>query len=65
MGNPNKNRKKWLTLSVVGLALLLIPRRSSKKADRKLSDDAKSNRNDKVTDKVTNQTDIKDNSALK
>ena len=65
MGNPNKNRKKWLTLSVVGMALLLIPRRSSKKADRKLSDDAKSNRNDKVTDKVTNQTDIKDNSALK
>ncbi|WP_296236817.1 hypothetical protein [Psychrobacter sp. UBA5136] len=65
MVNPNKNRKKWLTLSVVGMALLLIPRRSSKKADRKLSDDAKSNRNDKVTDKVTNQTDIKDNSALK
>lgn len=65
MGNPNKNRKKWLTLSVVGLALLLIPRRSSKKADRKLSDEARSNRNDKVTDKVTNQTDIKDNSALK
>lgn len=65
MGNPNKNRKKWLTLSVVGMALLLIPRRSSKKADRKLSDDAKSNRNDQVTDKVTNQTDIKDNSALK
>lgn len=65
MGNPNKNRKKWLTLSVVGMALLLIPRRSSKKADRKLSDEARSNRNDKVTDKVTNQTDIKDNSALK
>lgn len=65
MGNPNKNRKKWLTLSVVGMALLLIPRRSSKKADRKLSDDARSNRNDKVTDKVTNQTGIKDNSALK
>lgn len=65
MGNPNKNRKKWLTLSVVGMALLLIPRRSSKKADRKSSDDARSNRNDKVTDKVTNQTDIKDNSALK
>ena len=65
MGNPNKNRKKWLTLSVVGMALLLIPRRSSKKADRKLSDDAKSNCNNKVTGKVPNQTDIKDNSALK
>ncbi|WP_296243648.1 MULTISPECIES: hypothetical protein [unclassified Psychrobacter] len=65
MGNPNKNRKKWLTLSTVGMALLLIPRRSSKKADRKLSDDAKSNRNDKVPGKVPNQTDIKDNSALK
>lgn len=61
----NANKKKWLSLCAIGGILLLIPRRSSKKADRKLSDDAKSNRNDKVTDKVTNQTDIKDNSALK
>ena len=32
----SSNKKKWLTLSAVGVALLLIPRRSSKKADRAL-----------------------------
>lgn len=65
MGNPNKNRKKWLTLSVVGMALLLIPRRSSKKADRKLSETARETDNKKVTDKVINRANIKDKSALK
>ena len=33
----SSSKKKWLTLSAVGVALLLIPRRSSKKADRALS----------------------------
>lgn len=33
----NEKKKKWLALSAVAMALLLIPRRSSKKADSKLS----------------------------
>lgn len=37
----NNNKKKWLTLGAVGIALLLIPRRSSLKADRNLADNAK------------------------
>lgn len=37
----SSSKKKWLTLSIVGVALLLIPRRSSKKADRALSRKAK------------------------
>ena len=28
------NKKKWLALSVVGIALVLIPRRSSQKAHK-------------------------------
>lgn len=35
------NKKKWLTLSAVGIILLLVPRRSSEKADRALSNKAK------------------------
>ena len=37
----SSSKKKWLTLSAVGIALLLIPRRSSKKADGALSRKAK------------------------
>ena len=33
----HQKKKKWLALSAVAMALLLIPRRSSKKADSKLS----------------------------
>ena len=40
----NNNKKKWLTLGAVGIALLLIPRRSSLKADRNLAD--KTNKED-------------------
>ena len=49
MSNSNNNNKsKWLTLGVVGIALLLIPRRSSLKADRKLVDNAKKKVNNKT-----------------
>ena len=49
MSNSNNNNKsKWLTLGVVGIALLLIPRRSSLKADRKLADNAKKKVNNKT-----------------
>lgn len=34
----NKNTKKWLVLSVAATALLLIPRRSSRKANTKIAD---------------------------
>ena len=47
--NNNNNKSKWLTLGVVGIALLLIPRRSSLKADRKLADNAKKKLNNKTT----------------
>lgn len=30
--NNDSNKKKWLTLTAVGVALLLIPRRSSRQA---------------------------------
>ncbi|WP_201544740.1 hypothetical protein [Psychrobacter immobilis] len=46
--NNNNNKNKWLTLGVVGIALLLIPRRSSLKADRKLADNAKKKVNNKT-----------------
>lgn len=45
----NSNKKKWLTLGAVGMALLLIPRRSSLKADRKITDNAKKKVNNKTT----------------
>ena len=49
MSNSNNNNKsKWLTLGVVGIVLLLIPRRSSLKADRKLADNAKKKVNNKT-----------------
>ena len=49
MSNSNNNNKsKRLTLGVVGIALLLIPRRSSLKADRKLADNAKKKVNNKT-----------------
>ena len=48
MSKSNNNKKKWLTLGVVGIALLLIPRRSSLKADRKLADNAKKKVNNKT-----------------
>lgn len=49
MSNSNNNNKsKWLTLGVVGIALLLIPRRSSLKADRNLADNAKKKVNNKT-----------------
>lgn len=32
--NPAGNKKKWLTLTAVGIALLLIPRRSSHQNSR-------------------------------
>lgn len=34
----NKNTKKWLVLSVAATALLLIPRRSSRKANTEIAD---------------------------
>ena len=61
----NANKKKWLSLCAIGGILLLIPRRSSKKADRKLSETARETDNKKVTDKVINRANIKDKSALK
>lgn len=42
------NKKKWLALSVVGAALLLIPRRSSTKVDKRLP------KNDDSTKKAKN-----------
>ena len=41
--------KKWLTLSIVGMALLLIPRRSSREADKLLSKHSNSTKNTKNT----------------
>ena len=50
MSNSNNNNKnKWLTLCAVGIALLLIPRRSSPKVDRNLADNAKKKVNNKTT----------------
>ena len=49
MSNSNdNNKKKWLILGAVGIVLLLIPRRSSPKADRKLADNAKKKVNNKT-----------------
>ena len=45
----NSNNNEWLTLGVVGIVLLLIPRRSSPKADRNLADNAKKKVNNKTT----------------
>ena len=45
----NSNNNKLLTLGVVGIVLLLIPRRSSPKADRNLADNAKKKVNNKTT----------------
>ena len=45
----NSNNNKLLTLGVVGIVLLLIPRRSSPKADRNLGDNAKKKVNNKTT----------------
>ena len=50
MSNPN-NKKKWFTLGAISMALLLIPRRSSQKADRKLSDNAENKVDNKLTKK--------------
>ena len=50
MSNSNNNNKsKWLTLGAVGIVVLLIPRRSSLKADRNLADNAKKKVNNKTT----------------
>lgn len=59
--NSNSNKKKWLRLGAVGLALLLIPRRSSLKADSKLAANAENKVNNKVANKFTKE----DESALK
>ena len=59
--NSNNRTKKWLRLGAVGLALLLIPRRSSLKADSKLADNAENEVNNKVANKFTKE----DESALK
>lgn len=42
--------KKWMTLGVVGVALLLIPRRSSREADKLLSKHSNSTKNTKNKD---------------
>ena len=59
--NSNSNKKKWLRLGAVGLALLLIPRRSSLKVDSKLAANAENEVNNKVANKFTKE----DESALK
>ncbi|WP_201628187.1 hypothetical protein [Psychrobacter maritimus] len=59
--NSNNRKKKWLRLGAVGLALLLIPRRSSLKADSKLAANAENEVNNKVANKFTKE----DESALK
>ena len=46
--NSNNRKKKWLRSGAVGLVLLLIPRRSSLKADSKLVDNAENEVNNKV-----------------
>ena len=48
MSNSNNNKKTWLTLGAVGIVLLLIPRRSSLKADKNLEDNAKKKVNNKT-----------------
>lgn len=42
--------KKWLTLGLVGVALLLIPRRSSQEADKPLSQNSHPTKNTKNID---------------
>ena len=59
--NSNNHKKKWLRLGAVGLALLLIPRLSSLKADSKLVANAENEVNNKVANKFTKE----DESALK
>lgn len=59
--NSNNRKKKWLRLGAVGLALLLLPRRSSLKADSKLAANAENKVNNKVANKFTKE----DESALK
>ena len=59
--NSNNRKKKWLRLGAVGLALLLLPRRSSLKADSKLVANAENEVNNKVANKFTKE----DESALK
>ena len=59
--NIDSNKKKWLRLGAVGLALLLLPRRSSLKADSKLAANAENEVNNKVANKFTKE----DESALK
>ena len=48
MSNSNNNKSKWLTLGAVGIILLLIPRRSSLRADRNLADNAEKKVNNKT-----------------
>lgn len=52
----NEKKKKWLALSVVAMALLLIPRRSSKKADSQLSNHNKDAKgpDEKAANKLSN-----------
>ena len=52
----NEKKKKWLALSAVTMALLLIPRRSSKKADSQLSNYNNDDKgpDEKAANKVSN-----------
>ena len=56
--NNRMNKKKWLTLTVVGVALLLIPRRSSRKDINNNSDNG--NNDDMSNNKPTNTNKPKD-----
>lgn len=50
------HQKKWLIFSAVAMALLLIPRRSSKKADSQLSNHNKDAKgpDEKAANKLSN-----------
>ena len=52
----NEKKKKCLALSAVTMALLLIPRRSSKKADSQLSNHNKDDKgpDEKAANKLSN-----------
>ena len=54
--NENSKKKKWITLSLVGAALLLIPRRSSRQT---LSPTYKQSVDDLAKQHADNTNDIK------
>ena len=54
-GSKTNSKKKWLALTAVGVALLLIPRRSSRKASGDQSEQVNSDAGNNNKDDNPNQ----------